>query len=183
MTFQITWVKWEGRISKVLGKEGSSDQILKRKKKKRAVSRRKEAVNCYIDLLMYEFNCSVSVKKNQRDQKTRQHVLIRKRQKLNGVVGFSWSSYWAPALEWVCFQVLLISLCWRRGEKTLNIWSTFFLTFPDFPKELSRESLAIEILRFSRGSSEPRDRTQVSCIVGGFFTSWATREPQEYWSG
>ena len=29
---------------------------------------------------------------------------------------------------------------------------------------------------FSRGSSQPRDRTQVSCIVGGFFTSWATRE-------
>ena len=25
--------------------------------------------------------------------------------------------------------------------------------------------------------------TQVSCIVGGFFTSWATREAQEYWSG
>ena len=28
---------------------------------------------------------------------------------------------------------------------------------------------------FSRGSSQPRDRTQVSHIVGGFFTSWATR--------
>ena len=36
---------------------------------------------------------------------------------------------------------------------------------------------------FSRGSSQPRDRTQVSCIVGGFLTSWATREAQEYWSG
>ena len=24
--------------------------------------------------------------------------------------------------------------------------------------------------------------TQVSCIAGGFFTSWATREAQEYWS-
>ena len=29
---------------------------------------------------------------------------------------------------------------------------------------------------FSRGSSQPRDRTQVSCITGKFFTSWATRE-------
>ena len=27
---------------------------------------------------------------------------------------------------------------------------------------------------FSRGSSQPRDWTQVSCIAGGFFTSWAT---------
>ena len=29
---------------------------------------------------------------------------------------------------------------------------------------------------FSRGSSQPRDWTRVSCIAGGFFTSWATRE-------
>ena len=36
---------------------------------------------------------------------------------------------------------------------------------------------------FSRGSSQPGDRTQVPHIVGGFFTSWATREAQEYWSG
>ena len=29
---------------------------------------------------------------------------------------------------------------------------------------------------FSRGSSQPRDQTQVSRIAGGFFTSWATKE-------
>ena len=31
---------------------------------------------------------------------------------------------------------------------------------------------------FSRGSFQPRDRTQVSRIAGGFFTSWATWEAQ-----
>ena len=36
---------------------------------------------------------------------------------------------------------------------------------------------------FSRGSFQPRDQTQVFHIAGGFFTSWATREAQEYWSG
>ena len=36
---------------------------------------------------------------------------------------------------------------------------------------------------FSRGSSQSRDQTQVSHIAGGFFTSWATKEAQEYWSG
>ena len=36
---------------------------------------------------------------------------------------------------------------------------------------------------FSKGSSQPRHRTQVSHIAGRFFTSWATREAQEYWSG
>ena len=29
---------------------------------------------------------------------------------------------------------------------------------------------------FSRGSSQPRNRTWVSCNTGRFFTSWATRE-------
>ena len=32
---------------------------------------------------------------------------------------------------------------------------------------------------FCRGSSQPRDRTQVSCIAGRFFTTWATREALE----
>ena len=36
---------------------------------------------------------------------------------------------------------------------------------------------------FSRGSSQPRYENQVSHIAGRFFTSWATREAQEYWSG
>ena len=36
---------------------------------------------------------------------------------------------------------------------------------------------------FSRGSSQPSDRTQVSRIAGGFFTSWATTEAQEYSNG
>ena len=34
----------------------------------------------------------------------------------------------------------------------------------------------------SRGSSWPRDQTQVSRFAGGFFTVWVTREGQEYWN-
>ena len=30
-------------------------------------------------------------------------------------------------------------------------------------------------ISFSRGSSQPRDRTQVSCTAGGFFSNWARR--------
>ena len=33
---------------------------------------------------------------------------------------------------------------------------------------------------FSRGPSQPRDRTQVSHIAGRFFTSWATREAPSF---
>ena len=47
---------------------------------------------------------------------------------------------------------------------------------------LSREGspriLVWVVYPFSRGSSQPRNRTSVSCIAGRFFTSWATREAQ-----
>ena len=37
-------------------------------------------------------------------------------------------------------------------------------------------------ISFSRGSSWPRSRTQVSCIAGRFFTNWAMREaPHTVW--
>ena len=36
---------------------------------------------------------------------------------------------------------------------------------------------------FSKGSSQPRDQTQVSRIAGRFFTSWDTKEAQEHWGG
>ena len=35
----------------------------------------------------------------------------------------------------------------------------------------------------SRGSSQPRNGTQVAHTAGGFLTSCVTREAQEYWSG
>ena len=36
--------------------------------------------------------------------------------------------------------------------------------------------LELVAIPFSRGSSQPIDRTQISCVAGGFFTVWATRE-------
>ena len=60
-------------------------------------------------------------------------------------------------------------LCDPMGYKVHGILQTRILEWVAFP--------------FSRGSSQPRDRTQVSCIGGGFFTSWATREAQEYQKG
>ena len=51
------------------------------------------------------------------------------------------------------------------------------------PGILQARILELVAFPFSRGSSQPRDRTQVSDIAGRFFTSWATREAWEYWSG
>ena len=41
------------------------------------------------------------------------------------------------------------------------------------PQARTLEWIAIP---FSKGSSQPRDQTQVSCIAGRFFTIWATKE-------
>ena len=39
------------------------------------------------------------------------------------------------------------------------------------------------VMPSSRGSSQPRDWTQVSHIADRVFTVWTTRGAQEYWSG
>ena len=41
---------------------------------------------------------------------------------------------------------------------------------------LQARILACVPVPFSRGSSQPRDQTQVCSIAGGFFAVWATRE-------
>ena len=45
-----------------------------------------------------------------------------------------------------------------------------------FPWNSPGQNLEWVAVPFSRGSSHPRDQTQVSCIAGGFLTSWATRK-------
>ena len=68
--------------------------------------------------------------------------------------------------------------------KTVQSWPT--LCDPvDYTVHGILQSRILEwvAIPFSRGSSQPRDWVQVSCISGRFFTSWATREAQEYWSG
>ena len=45
------------------------------------------------------------------------------------------------------------------------------------------QNTGVGSLSLLQGSSQPGDWTQVSYIEGGFFTSWATREAEEYWSG
>jgi len=52
-----------------------------------------------------------------------------------------------------------------------GLYHTTFLCPWDFPRVLEWV-----VISFSRGSSWPSDKTQVSCTVGRCFTIWATRE-------
>ena len=81
----------------------------------------------------------------------------------------------------------------RRSQESFIIkesWDSFITKlYPtvcnpldcSLPVSSVHEILQARILKwvavpFSRGSSRPRNRNRVSCIVGKFFTNWATRE-------
>ena len=85
---------------------------------------------------------------------------------INTILFIYWSCYQSRFLDSVelKFSQSCLTLLWSHG-----ILQGRILEWVAFP--------------FFRGSSQHRDRTQVSRIAGGFFTSWATREAQEHWSG
>ena len=45
------------------------------------------------------------------------------------------------------------------------------------------QNTGVGSLSLLQGILATQDQTQVSHIAGRFFTSWVTREAQEYWSG
>ena len=65
-------------------------------------------------------------------------------------------------LKWKCKSLSCVRIFVTPWAAVHGILPTRILEWGAFP--------------FSRGSSQPRDQTQVSCIAGGFFTSWAIRE-------
>ena len=81
-----------------------------------------------------------------------------------------------------------LNMAWKVKVKSLSpIWlfATLWTVARQAPwsMEFSRQELLEWVaIFFSRGSSWPRDRIQVSCISGRLFTLWATRESQT-WHG
>ena len=55
-------------------------------------------------------------------------------------------------------------------------WTLYHVSHQESPRILDWVAYP-----FSRGSSQPRNHTGVSCIAGGFFSSWATRETPIHW--
>ena len=65
-------------------------------------------------------------------------------------------------------------LSWHKvAQSCPTLWTPWTYTVNGILQARILEWVAIP---FSRGSSQPRDWTQVSHIAGRFFTSWATRE-------
>ena len=82
-------------------------------------------------------------------------------------------------LDWGSLVVQRLRICLpTQGTRVRSVvWeeSTCHLSM-GFSRQENWEWVAMS---FSRGSSWPRDWSQVSCTAGRFFTNWAMREAQE----
>ena len=96
-------------------------------------------------------------------------------------------------MMWFCLRLLFCFIISHRAYISLlphaphRKWSESqsYLTLCDPMDYTVHGILQARILEqaafpFSRGSSQPRDWNQVSCIVGGLFTSWATKEASHW---
>ena len=77
-----------------------------------------------------------------------------------------------------CLSFLICTLSKRKWKSLSHIWLCNCMDYT-VPGILQARILDWVAFPFSRGSSQLRDRTQVSHIAGGCFTSWATREALE----
>ena len=64
------------------------------------------------------------------------------------------------------------------AQSCLTLWDPIDCSLPSSPVHGIFQAMVLEWIAFSfsRGSSQPRDWTLVSCIVDRRFTVWATRE-------
>ena len=69
------------------------------------------------------------------------------------------------------------------AQSSLTLCEPMAWSPPDFSVHGILQARILEwvAIPFSRGSSQLRDQTRVSCIAGGFFNIWATREAFDYW--
>ena len=72
-------------------------------------------------------------------------------------------------------SLIVIFYIWTR--KSLSRVRFFVIPWTIYsPWNSPGQNIGMGSLSPSRGPSQPRNRTGVSCIAGGFFTNWAIRE-------
>ena len=92
--------------------------------------------------------------------------------------------------KYFCFRILNfdypvghLKSVFRNGEVKVTqscptLWDPMDCSLPGSSVHRTFQVRELEwvAMSFSRGSSQPRDQTQVSCMAGRFFTIWVTRE-------
>ena len=69
------------------------------------------------------------------------------------------------------------TLNWEQNNTVTDFWvsESYSVLYDCSPWSFQARILEGITFPFSRGSSQPTDQIQVSCIAGGFFTSWVSR--------
>ena len=87
----------------------------------------------------------------------------------------AYSKYWRKFIqEMISEDWGHVCVCVKVAQSCPTVWPHGY-TVHGILQARIQEWVAVS---FSRGSSQPRDWTQVPCIAGEFLTSWATREAQ-----
>ena len=89
---------------------------------------------------------------------------------------------WATELNWLTLLLQVLINTYIAFEQFLKVISRVVAHQVPLSVEFSRQEYGWVVISFSRGSSQPRDQTQVSHIVGRFFTIWAIGKPQQAWA-
>ena len=82
----------------------------------------------------------------------------------------------APASCGCLTSVCFITISWKVKVKAVQVCLTLCDPMNYSPWNSPGQNTGVGSLSFSRGSSQPRDRTRVFCIAGDFFTNWTIRE-------
>ena len=96
---------------------------------------------------------------------------------------FYYCSYMARVIPGVRFPKIILwkYICSLEKVKVTQ-WCPTVCDPMDFTVHVILQVRILEwvAIPFSRGSSQPRDQTQVSCVADRFFTIWATRETHQF---
>ena len=115
-----------------------------------------------------------------RGQKARNSIQVSlRRGDLLTVVAFvaTRCCWWSRGPVW-------LSLTGARGEsESRSVVSDSLWVHGLCPWNSPGQNTGVSSLSLLQRIFPTQDRIQVSSIAGGFFTSWVTREAQEYWSG
>ena len=136
-----------------------------------------QGIRCWVDFHCFyqafgDWKCKLKVRRSQE----------------SFIIKESWDSFITKLYPTLC-DLMDYSTPGSSVSFTISEWKLVTHLYPtvcnpldcSLPVSSVHEILQARILKwvaipFSRGSSRPRNRNRVSCIVGKFFTNWATRE-------